>query len=144
MLFLVFGFSLTCTSPPPPRRAAAVLGLHPGHADQPGEHDPGPHPLHAADVRGHGARRHGDGRQRAGGLPAEEGAGAPAHGVGGGVPAAQGQLKGGGLGTNSTRQGASDRVLQAVEVEHPPPHPVKIHSTFGRSISLGRVGHLLV
>ena len=60
---------------------AAVLGLHPGHADKPGQHDAGPHPLHAADVRRHGTRRHGDGRQRAGGLPAEEGQGASADGV---------------------------------------------------------------
>lgn len=60
--------------------SAAVLGLHPGHADQPRQHDAGPDPLYAPDVRGHGTRRHGDGRQRAGGLPAEEGQGASADG----------------------------------------------------------------
>lgn len=58
--------------------SAVVLGLHPGHADKPGQHDAGPHPLYAPDVRRHGTRRHGDGCQRAGGLPAEEGQGASA------------------------------------------------------------------
>lgn len=80
-------------TPPTPVVSAALLGLHPGHAHQPGQHDAGPHPLHAADLRGHGARRHGDGHQRAGGLPAEEGQGAAASDVCGGVQTPQAHLK---------------------------------------------------
>lgn len=80
------------TTPPPV--STAVLGLHPGHADQPGQHDAGSHPLHAADVRGHGARRHGDGRQRAGGVLAEEGPGASTDGVRRRLQTPQVQLKG--------------------------------------------------
>jgi len=77
-------------TPPPP----ALLGLHPGDAHQPGQHDSGPHPHDAADVRRHGTRRHGDGRQRAGGLPAEEGPGPPADLLHGRLQTAQSQLRG--------------------------------------------------
>lgn len=61
--------------------STAVLGLHPGHAHQPGQHDAGPHPLHVADVCCHRTSRHRDGRQWAGGFPAEESQGASADGV---------------------------------------------------------------
>lgn len=50
----------------------AILGLRSGHADQLGEHDSGEDSFYAADVRGHGAWCHRDGRQRASGFPAEE------------------------------------------------------------------------
>lgn len=74
---------------------AVVLGLYPGHADKLGQHDAGPHPLHAPDVCRHGARRHGDGCQRTGGLPTEEGQGASADGFCRRVQTPQIQLMGG-------------------------------------------------
>lgn len=67
--------------PRPFSTSAALLGLHSGHVDKPGQHDAGSHPLHASDVCGHRPRCHGDGRQRAGGLPAAEGQRAPADGL---------------------------------------------------------------
>lgn len=72
--------------------SAALLGLHSGHADKPGQHDAGPYPLHAEDVCGHGPCRHGDGRQRAGGLLAAEGQGASADGLCRGLQTPQIQL----------------------------------------------------
>lgn len=76
--------------------SAALLGLHPGHADQLGQHDAGPHPLYASDVRRHRTRRHRDGRQRVGGLPAEEGQGASADGLCRRLPTPESQLMCGG------------------------------------------------
>lgn len=69
--------------------ASVVLGLHSGHADQPGEHDPGEDTLHAAHVCGYGARRHRDGRQRAAGFPAEKSASSPAGRISWSVQTAQ-------------------------------------------------------
>lgn len=57
---------------------SVVLGLHSGHADQPGEHDPGEDSLHAAHVCGYGARCHRDGRQRAADFLTEKSARSPA------------------------------------------------------------------
>ncbi|KAI5615658.1 anaphase-promoting complex subunit 2 [Silurus asotus] len=57
---------------------SVVLGLHSGHADQSGEHDPGEDSFHATHVRGSRARGHRDGRQRAAGFPTEKSARSPA------------------------------------------------------------------
>lgn len=70
-------------------RASVVLGLHSGHADQSGEHDPREDSLHAAHVCGYGARCHRDGRQRAAGVPAEKSARSPADRLSRSVQAAQ-------------------------------------------------------
>lgn len=68
---------------------AAILGLHSGHADQPGEHDPGEDSLYVTHVRGHGAWPHRDGRQRAPGFPSEESPRPPADCLGWSVQTAQ-------------------------------------------------------
>ena len=59
---------LTAAVPP------ALLDVHPGHADQPGEPVAGAHLQHAAHVRGHRPRAGRDRLAGAPGLPAEEGA----------------------------------------------------------------------
>lgn len=75
---------LSCRSLP-----VALLDVHPGHANQPGESVPGAYPQHAEDLCDDGA--HGDGNRHPGaaGLPAEEGLGPAAHLLGWSLPPAQ-------------------------------------------------------